>query len=49
VIMDEAAAEAASAAASDADLAAREALLEIGPTTVAGAAALARYSWEFSQ
>jgi hypothetical protein len=49
VIVDEAAAEAASAVASDADLAAREALLEIRPTTVTGAAALARYSWEFSQ
>jgi hypothetical protein len=37
------------AAASDADLDARDALLEARPTTIAGAAALLRYAWKFSQ
>jgi hypothetical protein len=33
----------------NADYEAREALLEIQPKTIAGAAALLRYSWEFSE
>jgi hypothetical protein len=33
----------------DADWNARDALLQVRPTTIAGVAALARYSWEFSQ
>ena len=36
-------------AAADADFDARDALLEIQPTTMAGAVALLRYSWEFCQ
>ena len=41
--------DATATAASHADIDARNALLEIRPTTVAGAAALMRYAWEFEQ
>jgi hypothetical protein len=36
-------------AAANADFDARDALLEVQPTTIAGAVALLRYSWEFCQ
>jgi hypothetical protein len=41
--------QATAQAAADADCEARQALLEIQPTTIAGAAALLRYSWKFGE
>jgi hypothetical protein len=41
--------DATATAASHADIDARNVLLEIRPTTVAGAAALTGYAWEFEQ